>query len=277
MHVRTHSGSSELPTYRVWGGTSDVIQPSSSYFKLQTEDLDEVWVPKGTKGSEERNSEDMSSESSSSNDTYEDSRDSSTIDLKLTVDVDDYDSDDDNYKRDKGGKFSGEDPAKRHYGSGMSSALRSKGGSLTRNRSNSVQRLNGSTESNGIGHGINNKCMNDLIHDKRNQPFKDIPEWSNCEHNNEIVSNNVNDSSNNFKDDIHQDVDIARKGLSLTTNEDILLTHTHTHYSSIVNYRSKFAKSKSARMALTLPCIFQTLVYIFYIVLPFLDYLTPRY
>lgn len=242
MHVRTHSGSSELPTYRVWGGTNDVIQPSSSYFKLQTEDLDEVWVPKGTRGSDDRNSEDMSSESSSSNDTYEDSRDSSTIDLKLTVDVDDYDSDDDNYKKDKGGKFSGEDPAKRHYGSGMSSALR---GSLTRNRSNSVQRLNVSTGSNGSGHGHNNKCMNDLINDKKNQPFKDIPEWSNVElNNNDIISNNVNDSSNKFNGDIHHDVDITREGLSITTDEDTPLTHTHTHYCSIVNYRSKLAKSK---------------------------------
>ena len=262
MYIRTHSGSSELPTYHVWGGTDDLIQPSSSYFKLQTEDLDEVWVPKGTRGIQDRNCEDISSDSSSSNDTYEDSRDSSANDLKLTVVVDDYDSDDDNYKRDKGGKFSGEDPAQRHYGSGMSSAVRSKGGSLTRNRSNSVQRLNGTTGttgttgSTGSGNGQNNKCMNDLIHDRRSQPFKDKSEWSNVElNNNDIISNNGNNSSNNFNGDIDQDVEIARKGLSITTAEETSLTLTHTHYSSIVNYRSKLAKSKSVSVALLLTFI----------------------
>lgn len=244
-----NSGSSELPTYHMWGGGDNAIAPSSSYFKLQTEDLDEVWVPKGTRESQDRSSEDMSSNSSSSNDSYEDSRDSSTNDLKLTVDVDDYDSDDDNYKRDKRGKFSGEDPAKRHYSSGMSSAVRSKGG-LPRNRSSSVQRINGTTGttgSTGSGNGQNNKCMNDLIHDKRSQPFRDISEWSNVElNNNDIISNNGNNSSNNFNSDIYHDGDIALKGkvLSITTDEDSLLTLTHTHYSSIVNYRSKLAKSK---------------------------------
>lgn len=247
LHLITHSGSSELPTYHVWGGGEESVAPSSSYFKLQTEDLDEVWVPKGIKGSKDRHSDDSSSGNSSSNDNYGDSRDSSncntrsssTADLKLNLLIDDDDS-----NRDKGGKFGGEDPARRHYGSGMSSAMRSKEETQSRIRSNSVQRGNGSGSGSGGGRGggSGNGGLTDLMYDKKSLPHKDIPEWCNVElNNNESCSNNKDDVSNNNNSDVTEGLDIlAPKGLSISTSDEA----PHTHYSSIINYRSKLARSE---------------------------------
>ena len=250
LHLLTHSGSSELPTYHVWGGGEEIAAPSSSYFKLQTEDLDEVWVPKGIKGSKDRNSDDSSSGNSSSNDSgdsrdssYCNTRSNSTTDLKLNISTDDDDS-----KRDKGGKFSGEDPARRHYGSGMSSALRSKEDTQSRIRSNSVQRGNGSISGSMSGSGSGSMSgsgsggLNDLIFDKKNLPYKEVPEWCNVELNNkELFSNNKDDVSNCNNSDATKGLDVlAPKGLSISTSDEA----PHTHYSSIINYRSKLARSE---------------------------------